>query len=200
MKKQVIVIHGGEVFDSYEEYISYLKNKKVDIDSFKARKDWKNTLEAELGEGFGVLLPRMPNGANARYEEWEIWFSKLIPFLEDGAVLMGHSLGGIFLAKYLALNTLPKKIGAVILVAAPFDDESKESLGGFKLPADLENIPKQAGKICLIHSEDDYVVSPGEVHKYEKALPGAEVITFKDRNHFINQEHFPEVVELLRNI
>ncbi|MBI4153645.1 alpha/beta hydrolase [Candidatus Woesebacteria bacterium] len=200
MNQQVIVVHGGTTFDTYKDYISFLKNREISLDKLKSSGDWKNTLAEELGENFEVLLPRMPNGTNARYKEWKIWFERIIPFLKKDVILIGHSLGGIFLAKHLYENTFPVKIKATILVAAPFDDaDSGESLSGFKLPSSLKKFSEQGGVIYLIQSKDDPVVGFGELGKYKKALPNARSIVLNSREHF-NQESFPEIIELIRRL
>lgn len=199
MKKQIIVIHGGTIFNAYEEYISYLKNKDVNAEDFKTRKDWKNSLEKELGIDFEIFTPRMPNKTNVRYEEWKIWFERMIPFLNDDAVFIGHSLGGIFLAKYFSENLFPKKIKAAFLVAAPFYDKNSKEFPEDTLPLSLEKFTKQVEKIYLLHSKDDPIVHFEHVNKYKNALPNSEAITFTDRQHF-NQESFPEIVALLKNI
>jgi len=199
MSKQVVVIHGGTTFDSYEEYIEFLKNREVDIDTFKYGPGWKNSLQKNLNGSFEVLLPRMPNSNNAKYEEWKIWFERLIPFLEDGVILVGHSMGGIFLPKYLSENDFPKKIRATILVAAPFDDETEETLDTFRLPNSIKGFGEQSGKIFLYQSKDDPEVPFGEVDKYKKLIPQATLRIFEDRGHF-NTEEFPEIVEEIKNI
>ena len=200
MKQQVIVIHGGTTFDKHEDYISYLKNRVVTIDDFKLWTDWKGNLQEKLGEKFEVLFPRMPNGTNARYGEWKIWFERIFPFLTDNPILIGHSLGGIFLAKYLSETNFPETINATILVAAPFDDENLgESLADFKLPLTLSKLMKQGGKIYLIQSKDDPVVPFKQLAKYKQVLPKAEEIILKGRGHF-KQEAFPELVELIKKL
>ena len=197
MKKQIVVIHGGDTFEKYEEFLSFLKNFQIDPDYFK-NKGWKDTLQDKLGEDFEVIAPNMPNKINAKYLEWKIWFEKYFQFLNEGVIFVGHSLGGTFLAKYLSENSFPKKIKALLLVATPFDDEdSDESLNDFALPVSLAKITEQAGKIYLFHSKDDPVVPFEQVNKYKKALPNSEIIAFTDRQHF-NQELFPELVELLK--
>lgn len=200
MKQQVIIIHGGTTFDNYEDYLSYLKNKEITLDKLKLKKDWKDTLQEKLGENFEVLSPRMPNGTNARYEEWKIWFDRIIPLLNDSLIFIGHSLGGIFLAKYFSENEISKIIKATILIAPPFDDEnSEESLSDFKLPSSLSKFAKQSGEIYLIQSKDDPVVSFEQLGKYKNALPNAKTIIFENREHF-KQETFPEIIELIKKI
>ncbi|MFA6095749.1 MAG: alpha/beta hydrolase [Candidatus Paceibacterota bacterium] len=202
MKRQVIVIHGGDVYDSYEAYISSLKKTELDFERLKNKKSWKTSLAQKLGDGFEVVLPEMPNDMNAKYLEWKIWFDKVVPFIEDGAVLVGHSLGGIFLAKYLSENRVPREIRATFLIAAPFDDEdtpeaSDESLGDFALPPSLDGFARQGGDIYIYQSEDDPVVSSADMAKYARALPEAKQRVFKGRGHFIDPE-LPELVADIR--
>lgn len=141
----------------------------------------------------------MPNGKNAKYKEWQIWFEKIIPLLNREIILVGHSMGGIFLAKYLSENRFPKTILATILVAAPFNEEGGESLGDFSLPKSLARFEKQSREIFLIYSTDDPSVPFSKLEKYKKALPNAKTLIFKDKGHF-RQETFPEIVELIKNI
>lgn len=198
MKKQVVVIHGGNTFDTYEEYISFLKDSKVDLESLR-QKRWKSSLQNELGGDFDVIAPKMPNNSNAKYSEWKLWFNKYVPLLNDEVVLLGHSLGGIFLSKYLSENKFPKKIKGVFLVSAPYDYEAEYTLGDFKLGKSLKKFEEQAGKIYLYYSKDDPLVPFSDFEKYRKDLPDAHVEIFEDRGHF-NQEKLPEIVRDIRKV
>jgi len=203
MKKQIVIIQGGTSFKTYEDYLSYLKTKEISLEKLRPCKDWKDTLVSELGDDYEILMPRMPNGTNARYDEWKLWFNKIAEILNDEVILIGHSLGGIFLAKYLSETTFPKRVMATILVASPFDDtdgaDSKESLIDFALPSSLAKFTEQSGKIYLVHSKDDPVVPFTQLKKYQQSLPHAETIIFENREHF-NQETFPEIIELIKSI
>lgn len=193
MKKQVVFVHGGETFATYDDFFAALESWKFDPNKDKIKK-WKNTLPEALGDDFEVLAPQMPNKQNAKYREWKIWFEKVLPYIRDNVVLVGYSLGGVFLAKYLSENDFPKKICATFLVAAPYDDaDSDYSLADFALPQSLERLARQGGKIFIYHSEDDFIVPFADAQKYIRALPGATPVLFKDRSHFL-QEEFPELV------
>lgn len=198
MKKQIVIIHGGETFSAYEDYLKYLKNYEIDFEKLK-RKRWKDNLAEELKNDFEIIRPQMPSPRNAKYQEWKIWFEKFFPILRDSIILIGHSLGGMFLAKYLSENNFPVKINQLYLVAAPFDgNRDKYSLTDFKLSVSLKNIEKQISKIFLYHSKDDPVVPFSDLEKYASELPSAKKIIFKDRDHF-SQEEFPELVERIKN-
>jgi uncharacterized protein len=144
----------------------------------------------------------MPNKMNAKYSEWKIYFEKYIPLFSDTMILVGHSLGGIFIAKYLSENNVSKKIKAAILVAPPFEDRGmQESLGDFILPESLDKFSGQTGRMYLLFSKDDPVVPFSQLEKYKKALSGAdtEIKIFENRQHF-SQESFPELIDLLKKI
>lgn len=197
--RQLVVIHGGDAFDSYVNYIEHLKAIEVKLEDFD-RKGWKPWLFTELGDAYQIFPLRMPNASNATYLEWKIWFQKYLPFLEDGVVLLGHSLGGIFLAKYLSENEVPVSVKATILISPPFDTDSEAgSLGDFVLPDSLDGLAQRGGEIHIFHSEDDQVVPYTEVDKYKTHLPSATIHRFKDRGHFVN-ETFPEALELIRSL
>ena len=157
MKRQIVAIHGGTSFDTYEDYISFIKTRELTLERLAQCDDWKASLGKELGEGFEVLWPKMPNGTNARYAEWSLWFGRCALLLQDSVVLIGHSLGGIFLAKYLSEHDFPRNIKATCLVEMVFSAKGFfnlhiisaipfTSLASFILPPDLHS---QAGSSKL---------------------------------------------------
>jgi len=198
MKKQIVVIHGGDTFETQEEYLKFLHNYEINIERYKTGvDDWKPWLREVLEDEYEVILPTMPNKTNASFEEWKIWFEKFIPFLNDDVILIGHSLGGSFLAKYLSENKFPKKIKAVHLVGAVYDKDSEGySLLSFTPPIVLDF---QTEKIYLYHSKDDPVVPFSALEKYKQALPMAKTRVFEDRKH-LNQPKFPELLEDIKSL
>jgi len=194
MKHQILVIHGGNSFASYSKYISFLKKREIDIDRYlTAKTDWKGNLSESLGKKYEVIRPDMPNKLNARYLEWKIWFEKFLPHIRKDVILVGHSLGALFLIKYLSENKLPKKPRALMFVSAP---QGKRS---FKPKKNLDKITEQCEKVFLYHSEDDKVVPFSDFLKYQKTLKNTTGKVFKNRGHF-NQEKFPEIVKDIKNL
>lgn len=187
--KQVFIIHGGDSFKTRKEYLKFLKDFKINLDRSRAgRKEWKAELHKKLGKKYEVFLPQMPNKSNARFEEWELWFDKFIPFMKDGMILIGHSLGGQFLAKYLDTKRFPKKIRAVFLIAPCFDYDSFAKIGDLKLFSD------QTTKIFLYQSKDDSIVPFSDFEEYRLRLPNAVCRIFEDQWHFAG-ESIPGLVK-----
>lgn len=188
-KKQVLVIHGGETFETYDEYMQYLRDYPLEriLKKTETRR-WKDRLQDDLGGSYDVFSPMMPNMRNAKYEEWKIWIEKYVPILRNDIILIGHSLGAIFLAKYLSENDFPVRVVQSHLVAGPY-----QCRGWDALSESLEKIEQQVKKIYIYHSTDDPVVDFADAQKFHKALPSAELITFDHRGHFLD-EYFPELL------
>lgn len=202
MKKQIFIVHGGESYGTEKQYIADLRRQRIDIDDYLKPhpKKWKETLAKRLGKSFEVIYPEMPgNRWNNKYPEWKIWFEKFFPYLKDDIILVGHSLGGIFLAKYLAENRFPKKVRATILVAAPFASGLKRGkpLADFSLPKSLKRLDDQGGDISIYQSKDDPIVPFSDAKRYKKALPSALLVPFDDKGHF-SVVDFPELVRHIR--
>jgi predicted alpha/beta hydrolase family esterase len=196
MKKQVIIIHGGGTFATYEAYISFLEKIPLDIDRLKPRNDWKATVQNDLGDVYEVLQPAMPNKANAQYPEWKLWFEKVLAITDKEIILVGHSLGALFLAKYLSENITEKNIVSLHLVSGPFNSEGleDEELGTFSLPGEFPRSLNQINKIFIYHSTDDKVVPVSHANKYNQMLPDSKLMIFETRGH-IKMLNFPELVE-----
>jgi predicted alpha/beta hydrolase family esterase len=200
MKQQILVINGGTTFNNKAEYIEYLENLEINKQYLVSKIDWKGSLSTSLGASFEVLSSKMPNSANAQYLEWKLYFERVTNVLDDNLIIIGHSLGGIFITKYLSENIFPKKIKALILLAAPYEEEvGGESLGSFNHVAGFKKLLEQVNKIYILHSKDDLVVPYLDAKKYQDKLIRSKLITFDDKGHF-NQEEFNEIIDLIREI
>lgn len=198
-KTQVLVIHGGTSFTQDEDFYDYLENYNVNF-SYESGKDWKANLQEDLGDNFEVIRPIMPNKMKADYHAWKIWFEKYVSYLSSKKIiLVGHSLGGIFLAKYLSENNFPLEIYGLYFIAAVFDHGVDKELGNFRLDLEkLSNVSKQCTQIYLYHSVDDYVVPYNHAREYQSYFGSSELITLEHKGH-INQEHFEELVDKIKN-
>lgn len=195
--KQVVVIHGGDSFQKRSEYVRWLRSIAIPSPALKAQRGWKANLRTDLGRGWDIVRPTMPNDMNARYEDWKIWFEKYRPYIKTNAIFIGHSLGGIFLAKYFSERNWPKRIKAVVLVAPPYNRTT--GVGDFRLRRPLTNLARQVKRIFIFHSHDDPIVPFRELAAYQRALPQAVIFPLKNKGH-VTGSHFPELVALLKTL
>lgn len=153
---------------------------------------WDNklvaSLERELGEGHVVRYPRMPDEGDPVYSAWKTALTDEFASLEDGAVLVGHSVGGAFLIRVLAEQPPAFKVGGIFIIAAPFIGE-----GGW--PSDDIDDWKEFSEqlapgvpVYLYHGTDDAEVPIAHVHLYAKAVPHAVVRTLESKDHQLDND------------
>jgi uncharacterized protein len=200
MKTPILIIHGGNTYPSKEAYVEDLRTKDVHLDRMRYAPNWKETLQPTLGDDFDVLLPRMPMADNAEYDIWKLWFERILEVVNKPCILIGHSLGAMFLIKYLSENA-PKHEVPLLLLAAPefthVDMPSTEQ-SSFSLKGDIAELNKRAKKVVFFHSKDDPVVSFESFTRFKESCKDAEFQTFTDRGHFLG-EFFPEITKILQD-
>lgn len=154
--------------------------------------DWDSKLVAsltrELGQGYDIRYPRMPNEDDPRYSKWKTALEQEIAGLDDAAVLVGHSLGGTILINALAEHTPRQQIAGVFLISAPFvgpggwpseDIRPKRDLGA-RLPV--------ATPIYLYHGSKDDTAPCAHVDLYKQAISHAQVRKLEGRDHQLNDD------------
>lgn len=197
-KKQVLMIHGGNPYSDDQQYIKHLKSKVIMLEWIKSRKDWKDGLQEHLGVEYDVFRPTMPQKDNARYDLWAVIFSKLLEAVNDGVILVGHSLGAVFMVKFLSENKVDRVIDKTILLATPYSSEgiNGEKLHSFERGEDSSIFTEQAGDIFMYHSTDDFLVPYSHFEQYAELLPRAIFRSFPNKNHFLVEK----VDELIKDI
>ena len=171
MKKQVLFIQGGGT-GTHDEW----DNKLVD------------SLRRELGPGHDVRYPRMPNEADPSYAMWKAALTEEIADLDDGAILIGHSLGGTFLINALAEAPPNRKLAGIFLIAAPFVGAGGWPSGDIRPMADLgAHLPAKT-PIHLYHGSEDDTAPLAHVDLYERAIQGAIVHRLDGRDHQLNDD------------
>jgi len=206
-KQQVFYIHGGESFLNYDDFLERLRTRELwhlpkEGEENNGGKKWNANLNEELGEEFEVVAPPMPNKQNAKFNEWSIWFERHFDYLKDGVILIGCSLGAMFLAKYLSQNNLPFRPKAVFLMAGAYKLpglNEKEGEDFMVTPKEAAKLANKTDKVIIVHSEDDFVVPFEHGEALSQAMPQAEFMKFTDKNHFLIEE-FPELIEKIKSV
>jgi len=171
VKKQVLFIQGGGkgVHDEWD-------NKLVD------------SLRRELGPAYDVRYPRMPREADPSYATWKSALAEEIADLDDGAILIGHSVGGTILINVLAESPPNRKFAGIFLIAAPFVGPGGWPSDDIKPAANLGALLPPEAPIHLYHGSKDDTAPVGHVDLSERAIPGALVHRLRGRNHQLNDD------------
>jgi predicted alpha/beta hydrolase family esterase len=194
------MIHGGMTFKSQKDYLRYLKTREISI---KKKIRWSgDNFDRAMGRNFEIIKPNMPLPENAKYKDWKIHFERHFPYLRNNVILIGGSLGGIFLAKYLSENKFPKKILVVYLICSPFDNTltGEDLVGGFSLKSDLSWLNNSTKNLVLLFSKDDDVVPVSHAEKYRNKLKNAKIIIYKSKNGHFRVPKFPELVKMIKDL
>ncbi|SET98989.1 hypothetical protein SAMN05421676_11358 [Salinibacillus kushneri] len=77
-------------------------------------------LEKELRDKFQFVMPKMPNPENPEYVLWKNQLEKELNMLNGEVILVGHSLGGSVLLKYLSEESCNLTFRGLFIIAAPY--------------------------------------------------------------------------------
>ena len=157
-----------------------------------AHDDWDDklvdSLRRDLGTNFEIRYPRMPNEDDPSFAAWKTALEKEFARLDDGAILVGHSIGGTILVNALAETTSKLKFRGIFLIAAPFvgeggwpsDDINPAPDLGSRLPRDVP--------VYIYHGLADETAPPSHSELYARAIPQADVHRLPHRDHQLNND------------
>lgn len=183
------------------------------IHGWEGRPDnhWFPWLSLELkARGFEVNAPQLPNAANPKVKKWLGFLKGYVGRPDKNTYFVGHSLGCIAIARYLAgmgrrtdaENTPPQssplkrgggkgkseKIGGCVFVAGFSGRLNVPEIAEFySLPFDAEKAKAHCGKFTLIFSDNDPYVPIEKSLEFAKQL-GAKTILARGRGHFMQSD------------
>jgi predicted alpha/beta hydrolase family esterase len=171
VKRQVLFVQGGgkAVHDEWD-------NKLVE------------SLRQELGQACKIRYPRMPGEEEPRYAPWKKTLERVFGTLEDGAILVGHSVGGTILLKVLSQRPSSPEFGAIFLIATPFVGDGGWSVDDLQFPPRLGARLPKCVPIHFYHGLGDKVVPPSHLNLYARAVPQARVHRLRGRDHQLNND------------
>ena len=163
---------------------------------------WDNklveSLSKELGPGYEIHYPVMPNEADPSYAAWKAALEREIAALESGAILVGHSIGGTILINVLAERVL-EYAGAIFLIAAPFVGEGGWTSADIKPRPDIAARLAKEVPLFLYHGSEDEIAPFAHVALYAEAIPGAHVRRLNGRDHQLNN-NLSEIANDIREL
>lgn len=183
--KKAYIIHGWGA-NSQSDWIPWLKQKLLNRD-------------------YEVITPNMPN---TNEPQINIWLSKLQEVLVDlnkDDIIIGHSIAGQAILRYLEKIDSSQIIPKVILVAPWFklsqiEEEEKEIAEEWiNTPINFEYIQKLNLNIISLFSNNDPFV-PLENEVLFKNLLNSQTQIYEEKGHFNSEtgiEKLPEILEFI---
>ncbi|MFI6266862.1 alpha/beta fold hydrolase [Micromonospora sp. NPDC051006] len=154
--------------------------------------EWDNklvdSLRRELGDGYEVRYPRMPDEGEPSYAGWSAAIRREMTALGDGAVVAGHSVGGTILINALAERPPEQKLAAIVLIAAPFVGAGGWPGDEFELPHNLGARLPQGVPVHVFHGLQDETAPPSHADLYARVIPQARLHPLPGRDHQLNND------------
>ena len=183
MATQVLFVQGAGSIGTHDKW----DNKLVE------------SLERELGPDYEIRYPHMPDEADPSYPCWKAALEKELARLDDGAILIGHSIGATILVNALAEDPPEVELGGIFLLAAPFIGEggwpSDEIKPRKRIGAELP----EATPVYLYHGTDDETVPISHIDLYAKSIPQAVARRLEGRDHQLDDD-LSEVARDIRSL
>ncbi len=152
------------------------------------QENWLPWLKAELEkQSHTVIVPAFPTPEGQSLDAWLAILETYSEQIQADSILIGHSLGGLFLLR--VLEQLKHPVKAAIFVAAPigikpirnYDADQAFSPSGFNF--DWETIKLHAKQFVVFHSDTDPYISRGNGEQLAAQL-GVPLTFIPDAGHF----------------
>jgi pimeloyl-ACP methyl ester carboxylesterase len=147
-----------------------------------------DSLRRELGDGYEVRYPRMPEEDDPSYATWSAAIRRELTALDDGAVVAGHSVGATILISALAERPPRRGLTAIVLIAAPFVGAGGWPGDEFELPHDLGARLPHGVPVHVFHGLLDETAPPSHADLYARAIPQAHLHRLPGRDHQLDND------------
>jgi pimeloyl-ACP methyl ester carboxylesterase len=147
-----------------------------------------DSLSSALGAGYEVRYPCMPSESDPSYAGWAPVITRDLAALCDGAIVVGHSVGATVLVNVLAERPPERRVGVIVLLAAPFVGAGGWPGDEFELPGDLGQRLPRGVPVLVFHGLEDGTVPPSHADLYAQAIPQAHVHRLPGRDHQLNDD------------
>ena len=146
------------------------------------------SLQRALGSDYEVRYPRMPEESNPDMQNWKAEIKSELAAMDGEVILVGHSVGGAALLKYLSEEKVEKPIAGLFLLAAPSWDEENWNFDDLRLPRDLAARLSRIPRIFLYHNRDDEIAPFAHLALHAARLPPAVVREGEEGGHQFNND------------
>lgn len=149
----------------------------------KGSYDLVQYLKNKLSDNFDIDYTLIKDPEHPTFEMWKQLFDSKIAKVKEPIILIGHSLGGSMILKYLAEIQPEIDIAGLYLVSTPVWRKNYWDIDEFTLPENFVSGVKNIDKIYLYHSEDDSIVPKEHFEFYKNAFRNAKTRLLSGNDH-----------------
>jgi predicted alpha/beta hydrolase family esterase len=157
----------------------------------KGSYDLVKYLRSKLSGEFKILFPKIEKPGEPAYAKYKKMFASSFAKLNGPVILIGHSLGGSTLLKYLSEEKPDISILGLFLVSTP---HWKSDMKEFVLKEDFQNSLKDIPAVFLYHSKQDPDAPFESLKFYKAAFKSATVHELPGKEHTF-PKGLPELVK-----
>ncbi|MES2622943.1 MAG: alpha/beta hydrolase [Patescibacteria group bacterium] len=157
---------------------AYIEDKKL-----------ADNLQELLGPSYTVIYPKMPHEEAPDFEPWKTAIQEELNAVKnEEIILVGHSLGGSVLVKFLSENKIDTTLSGVFIISAPFwggdtDWQAEVFTPSADFPTMLPTVP-----FYFYQAKDDEIVPFAHLEMYKNKLPNSTVREIKTGGHQLDND------------
>lgn len=162
----------------------------------KGSYDLVKYLRSALAGEFDILFPLIEKPGAPSYDKFKKMFAAAFATIDEPVILIGHSLGGSTLLKYLSEERPGITPAALFLISTP---HWKSNMKEFELKAGFQASLKDIPAVFLYHSKGDTTVPFGNLQFYKDAFKAAVVRELPGEEHVFSKG-LPELVADIKSL
>lgn len=166
-------------------------------------KNWIPWLKKQLSKRkLNCIVPSFPTPYKQDYESWSKILKAYseIGYITDNTTFITHSLGGIFIVKFLLENKI--KVKKIITIAGFNDLEFEDDMTlyrSFYLDDNLSDIKFYATERISFYSDNDPYVPQSNAEEFADSI-SSEKVLINGAGHFNEKYGYREFAELLKYV
>lgn len=157
------------------------------------------SLQESLGSNYMLHHPSMPEPENPRYMEWKMTLQSTFPVGGNKVVIVGHSLGGSVVVKYLTEGLCQVPVAGLFLVGAPYWGTKGWVMDEFVVDPEFPSKLPDIEHVFIYHSRNDRWVPFSHADIYARKLPGSVVRKLPGDDHEFSSG-LPGLVKDIRDL
>ncbi|MBW6442167.1 alpha/beta fold hydrolase [Patescibacteria group bacterium] len=176
------------------------------------KENWFNWIREKYKDKYEIITPNLPNSSNPEIESWYSELEKYKDKLDSDTIVIGYSLGGPTICKFLERNKI--KIKKLIMIAPSSPNYTKEHLDWIKkldalpeeinslknylqrLNLNLNNLKSLLGETIIYLSKDDPHIWDFDKRLEEYTILSPKFKIFENKGHFNSDFGITKIPEL----